>query len=105
MTDPEDGRGAVRAAQEWKAKRMKLPGAIWGSLRMYGRRIGAPPTPRFGVSEARMQTPGAENAPRERGGVCACDRETGDGRVRICKKTGKYRDWTSERVSRTRCSA
>src|SRR5262245_32615367 len=27
---------------------------------MYGWRIGAPPTPRFGVSEARMQTPGAK---------------------------------------------
>src|SRR5262245_42476896 len=32
--------------------------------------LGAPPTPRFGVSEAKLQTPGA-NAPRERGGVCA----------------------------------
>ena len=62
--------------------------------------LGAPPTPRFGVSEARMQTPGAENAPRERGGVCACDRETGDGRFRICRKTGKYRDRTSQRVPR-----
>src|SRR6266446_4963539 len=28
--------------------------------------LGAPPTPRFGVSEAKSQTPGAENAPRER---------------------------------------
>src|SRR6516165_7290648 len=27
---------------------------------MYGWRIGAPPTPRFGVSEARMKTPGAK---------------------------------------------
>src|SRR5262244_4466425 len=44
--------------------------------------LGAPPTPRFGVSEAKLQTPGAKNAPRERGGVCACDRETEDGRVR-----------------------
>src|SRR5262249_53734234 len=31
--------------------------------------LGAPPTPRFGVGEAKMQSPGAENAPRERGGV------------------------------------
>src|SRR5262249_1112839 len=28
--------------------------------------LGAPPTPRFGVSEATMQNPGAKNAPRER---------------------------------------
>src|ERR1700730_16233298 len=28
--------------------------------------LGAPPTPRFGVSEARLQNPGRENAPRER---------------------------------------
>ena len=32
--------------------------------------LGAPPTPRFGVSEAKVQTPGAGNAPRERGSVC-----------------------------------
>src|SRR5262249_7770887 len=31
--------------------------------------LGAPPTPRFGVSEAKSQTPGAENAPRERDGL------------------------------------
>src|SRR5262249_48726119 len=31
--------------------------------------LGAPPTPRFGVSEAKLQTPGAENAPRERDGL------------------------------------
>src|SRR5262249_28615613 len=31
--------------------------------------LGAPPTPRFGVGEARMQAPGAENAPREREGL------------------------------------
>src|SRR6266446_5814439 len=31
--------------------------------------LGAPPTPRFGVSEATSQTPGAENAPRERDGL------------------------------------
>src|SRR6266508_2523520 len=30
--------------------------------------LGAPPTPRFGVSEATSQTPGA-NAPRERDGL------------------------------------
>src|SRR5262245_41034367 len=28
--------------------------------------LGAPPTPRFGVSEGKSQTPDAENAPRER---------------------------------------
>src|SRR6516225_10724713 len=31
--------------------------------------LGAPPTPRFGVSEAKLQTPGAKNAPRERDGL------------------------------------
>ena len=31
--------------------------------------LGAPPTPRFGVSEATMKTPGANNAPRERDGL------------------------------------
>src|SRR5262249_61000388 len=31
--------------------------------------LGAPPTPRFGVSEVKLQTPGAENAPRERDGL------------------------------------
>src|SRR5215831_7632816 len=31
--------------------------------------LGAPPTPRFGMSEAKLQTPGAENAPRERDGL------------------------------------
>src|SRR5262249_14898044 len=31
--------------------------------------LGAPPTPRFGVSEAKSQTPDAKNAPRERGGL------------------------------------
>jgi hypothetical protein len=32
--------------------------------------LGAPPTPRFGVSEAKSQTPGRKNAPRERGSAC-----------------------------------
>src|SRR5215467_516332 len=31
--------------------------------------LGAPPTPRLGVSEAKSQTPGAHNAPRERDGL------------------------------------
>src|SRR5262245_30782515 len=31
--------------------------------------LGAPPTPRFGVSEAKLQTPGRKNAPRERDGL------------------------------------
>src|SRR5260370_7678357 len=31
--------------------------------------LGAPPTPRFGVSEATMQNPGRKNAPRERRSV------------------------------------
>jgi hypothetical protein len=35
--------------------------------------LGAPPTPRFGVGEARMQNPGRKHAPRERGGVCVLE--------------------------------
>src|SRR5262245_49125250 len=31
--------------------------------------LGAPPTPRFGVSEARFTNPGRKNAPRERDGL------------------------------------
>jgi hypothetical protein len=31
--------------------------------------LGAPPTPRLGVSEAKRQSPGAKNAPRERDGL------------------------------------
>src|SRR5262245_10586281 len=31
--------------------------------------LGAPPTPRFGVSEAKVANPGRKNAPRERGGL------------------------------------
>src|SRR5262249_18736673 len=31
--------------------------------------LGAPPTPRFGVSEAKSQSPGRKNAPRERDGL------------------------------------
>src|ERR1700730_9179285 len=31
--------------------------------------LGAPPTPRFGVSEATMQSPGRRHAPRERDGL------------------------------------
>src|SRR5215813_3922562 len=31
--------------------------------------LGAPLTPRFGVSEARMQNPGRRHAPRERDGL------------------------------------
>src|SRR5262245_3652152 len=31
--------------------------------------LGAPPTPRFGVSEAKLQNPGRKNAPRERDGL------------------------------------
>jgi hypothetical protein len=34
--------------------------------------LGAPPTPRFGVSEAGCKNSGA-NAPRERGGVCVLE--------------------------------
>ena len=33
--------------------------------------------------------------------MCARDRETGDGRVRICRKTGKYRDRTSQRTEQS----
>src|SRR5262249_5998956 len=35
--------------------------------------LGAPPTPRFGVSEARFANPGRKNAPRKREGVCVLE--------------------------------
>src|SRR5262245_22146962 len=63
--------------------------------------LGAPPTPRFGVGEATMQTPGADMC---RGNEEMCVLEivrTGDGRFRICKKTGKYRDRTSQRTEQS----
>jgi hypothetical protein len=48
----------------WPAASCAGPTGVPPSTRTF---LGAPPTPRFGVSEATMQTPGAENAPRERG--------------------------------------
>src|SRR5215813_14795937 len=42
---------------------MACPTGVPPSTRTF---LGAPPTPSFGVSEAKSQTPGAENAPRER---------------------------------------
>jgi len=45
---------------------MACPTGVPPSTRTF---LGAPPTPSFGVSEAKSQTPGAENAPRERDGL------------------------------------
>jgi hypothetical protein len=42
-------------------------------VRRCGWRIGAPPTPRFGVSEARMQTPGAKCVAGTRRCVCVLE--------------------------------
>src|SRR6516162_9199259 len=56
-----------------KAPRKRLAcrvmGVPHGCLARTRTSLGAPPTPRLGVSEARLQTPGAENAPRERDGL------------------------------------
>src|SRR5215813_15309848 len=64
-----------RASRVWDARRLASAwrAAIRHAPRVFRRAperfLGAPPTPRFGVSEAQLQTPGAKNAPRERGGV------------------------------------
>ena len=50
----------------WRAALCARPTGVPPSTRTF---LGAPPTPRFGVSEAKLQTPGAENAPRERDGL------------------------------------
>ena len=50
----------------WRAALRARPMGVPPSTRTF---LGAPPTPRFGVSEAKLQTPGAENAPRERDGL------------------------------------
>jgi hypothetical protein len=50
----------------WPAASCAGPTGASPSTRTF---LGAPPTPRFGVSEAKVQTPGAENAPRERDGL------------------------------------
>jgi hypothetical protein len=47
----------------WPAALRAGPTGVPLSTRTF---LGAPPTPRFGVGEATMQTPGAEIAPRER---------------------------------------
>ena len=51
----------------WPAALRAGPTGVPPSTRTF---LGAPPTPRFGVSEAKLQTPGAENAPRERWSAC-----------------------------------
>src|SRR5215471_9284758 len=45
---------------------MARPTGVPPSTRTF---LGAPPTPRLGVSEAKSQTPGRKNAPRERDGL------------------------------------
>src|SRR5438128_9472590 len=42
---------------------MACPTGVPPSTRTF---LGAPPTPRFGVGEAKLQNPGRPNAPRER---------------------------------------
>src|SRR5712691_721365 len=62
--------------------------------------LGAPPTPRFGVSEATMQNSGAKTRRGKEGVRVVWNRKTRDGKIRICRKTGKYRGRTSQRVLR-----
>jgi hypothetical protein len=59
---------ARRLASAWPAASCAGPTGVPLSTRTF---LGAPPTPRFGVSEATMQNPGRKNAPQEREGVCA----------------------------------
>src|SRR6516164_1743387 len=61
---------ARRLASAWPAASCAGPTGVPPSTRTF---LGAPPTPRFGVSEAKSQNPGRKNAPRERGGVCVLE--------------------------------
>jgi hypothetical protein len=68
--------------------------------------LGAPPTPRFGLAKQSCK-PRAQKTRRgnEVVCVCVCVCVTRDGRFRICRKTGKYRDRTSQRVPRQATNA
>src|SRR5215813_9364104 len=57
---------ARRLARRLACRVMCTPNGCLARTRTF---LGAPPTPRFGVSEAKLQTPGAKNAPRERDGL------------------------------------
>src|SRR5262249_3601347 len=57
---------ARRLARRLVRRVMACPPGASPSTRTF---LGAPPTPRFGVSEGKSQTPDAENAPRERDGL------------------------------------
>src|ERR1700751_3763649 len=57
---------ARRLGSAWPAALRAGPTGVPPSTRTF---LGAPPTPRLGVSEARMQNPGRRNAPRERDGL------------------------------------
>src|SRR5215831_4807516 len=57
---------ARRLARRLACRVMCRPNACFARTRTF---LGAPPTPRFGVSEARMQNPGRRHAPRERDGL------------------------------------
>src|SRR5262249_40940635 len=55
---------ARRLASAWRARRRRARARLWArpagvppSTRTF---LGAPPTPRFGVSEAKLQSPGAK---------------------------------------------
>ena len=58
--------GTQGASQAPGTPRYGVPHGCLASTRTF---LGAPPTPRLGVSEARVQTPGAHNAPRDRDGL------------------------------------
>ena len=71
--------------------------------------LGAPPTPRFGVSEATMQNPGA-NAPRERDGLFDIVRwESANGggepRTRVILRTRIEGFASSARLEGRRCTS
>src|SRR5215467_3607501 len=61
--------GAWRAAAKARSRASSTHEGTPHGCRCTRTFLGAPPTPRFGVSEAKLQTPGAKNAPRERDGL------------------------------------
>src|SRR5262249_62117924 len=98
---PRHKRVHARLDALWDARRLASAwyAASWRASRVFRRapeRLSALRPPPASGWRSKVANPGRRHAPRERGGVCVLAiRETGDGRFRICRKTGKYRDRAS----------
>src|SRR5258707_15177854 len=66
---PRGGRGRKAPRTRLACAPMRTPHGCLASTRTS---LGAPPPLKFGGSEAKKQTPGAKNAPRERRSVVRC---------------------------------